>query len=75
MRLVLLNDHALLAIALTPLTKDSTLLIDGVPFVLLDPTGPAHLPLGEVSALTKQKLASLHYTLEVIPLTNPSNEQ
>ncbi|MDC8833076.1 hypothetical protein [Alteromonas gilva] len=67
MRLVLLNNHALLAIALTPLTKDTTLLIEGLPYVLLDPTGPAHLPLGEVSDLTKQQIASLQYTLEVIP--------
>lgn len=67
MRLVLLNNHALLAIAMTPLTKDTTLTIDGIPFILLDPTGPAALPFGEVSKTTQQAIASRQYTLEVIP--------
>lgn len=74
MRLVLLNNHALLAIAITPLSKDNTLLIEGLPYVLLDPTGPAPLLLGEVSMSTKQQLASLQYTLEDIPPANPTTE-
>ena len=67
MRLVLLRNHALLAIAMTPLTKDTTMMIDGMPFILLDPTGPAQMKLGEVSKSTKQAIASQQYTLEVIP--------
>ena len=67
MRLVLLRNHALLAIAMTPLTKDTTMMIDGIPFILLDPTGPAQMQLGEVSKSTRQALASQQYTLEVIP--------
>lgn len=67
MRLVLLRDHALLAIAMTPLTKDTTMIIEGMPFILLDPTGPALMKLGEVSPSTKQAIASKQYTLEVIP--------
>lgn len=67
MRLVLLNNHALLAIAMTPLTKDTTMMIDGVPFILLDPTGPAPMRLGEVSDSTRLGIASRQYTLEVIP--------
>ncbi|GGF85011.1 hypothetical protein GCM10011338_41700 [Alteromonas lipolytica] len=67
MRLVLLNKHALLAIAMTPLTKDTTLMIEGVPYILLDPTGPAQMKLGEISDSTRLGLASKQYTLEVIP--------
>ena len=67
MRLVLLRNHALLAIAISPLAKDTTMMIEGIPFILLDPTGPAQMQLGEVSKSTRQAIASQQYTLEVIP--------
>lgn len=67
MKLVLLHDHALLAISMTPLATDETINAEGLPFILLDPTGPGQLKLGEVSKSTRQGLASRNYTLETIP--------
>lgn len=75
MRLVLLNNHALLAIAMTPLAKDATMMIDGMPFILLDPTGPIQTKLGEVSQSTKLAIASKQYTLEVIPPAVPARDK
>lgn len=71
MKLVLLHDHALLAISMTPLMTDETIKADGLPFILLDPTGPGQLKLGEISKSTRQGLASRNYTLETIPSSAP----
>lgn len=71
MKLVLLHDHALLAISMTPLATDETLMVEGLPYILLDPTGPGQLKLGEVSDSTRQGLASRNYILENIPSSAP----
>lgn len=66
MAMVFLPNHALLAVALTPLIDDSTIQIDGRDFVLYDPTGPALLPFGQVSESTQRYLQTGRYQIEVI---------
>jgi hypothetical protein len=67
MKLILLRDHALLAIALRPLATDRSMTINGLTYVLFEPTGPALLALGEISDTTEASLASTYYTIEDIP--------
>ncbi|MEW9798431.1 hypothetical protein [Alteromonas sp. CYL-A6] len=66
MILVLLREHALLGIALSPRSHESTLNVKGTEYVLFDPTGPALMPFGQVSEDTRRELATGLYTTEVI---------
>lgn len=67
MALILLRDHALLGVAISQRPDDKTLMIEGVPYVLLEPTGPALLPFGDIAESSLQKLQSGYYTIEPIP--------
>lgn len=66
MVLILLRDHALLGVALPKKAGDKTIKYDGVTYVLMEPTGPAQFPFGQVSQETSNKLASGVYTVEKI---------
>lgn len=68
MKMVLLRDHALLAISLTVKGDDESLMIDGIPFVLLEPTGPLQLPLGQVGDTTLLAIQQGGYTTQTIPV-------
>ena len=46
--MVLLPEHALLAVELSAKDSEQTLSIDGADMLLLEPTGPAHFTLGEI---------------------------
>lgn len=47
--MVYLPNHAVLAMQMTPAPGDMTVSIGGVSYVLIDATGPALLPVGEIS--------------------------
>ena len=66
MVLVLLEEHALLGIALPPRASDKTIKQNGITYVMFDPTGPALLPFGEVSPNTTMAIANRRFTLETI---------
>lgn len=66
MVLVLLEEHALLGIALPPRAGDRTIRQNNTTYVLFDPTGPALLPFGKVSPDTNMAIANRRYTLETI---------
>lgn len=66
MAMVFLPNHALLAIALTPIKTDTTIEIEGRDFVLYDPTGPALIPFGQVSEDTQRFLDTGRYQIELI---------
>ncbi|GGW80106.1 hypothetical protein [Alteromonas halophila] len=66
MLLVLLREHAVLGIALTPLSGETLITQGNTRYVVFDPTGPALMPFGQVSSATKRELASGLYTTEVI---------
>ena len=66
MVLVLLPEHALLGIALTPKKGEATLKADGKTYVLIEPTGPAQFKFGEIAEASKKDIAKGMYTLELI---------
>ena len=66
MTMVFLPHHALLGIAL-PLRKNGqTLNIDGMDYLLMEPTGPSKIPLGEISNRSAQYIAGNMYSLEEV---------
>ena len=66
MVLVLLPEHALLGIALTPKKGEETLVEDGKTYVLMEPTGPALFTFGEIAESSAKDIAKGMYTLEQI---------
>ena len=66
MKLILLHEHAVLGIALTPLAGETLITVNNTNYVVFDPTGPALQPFGEVSAATRRELASGLYVTETI---------
>ncbi|MCU7553018.1 hypothetical protein OCL06_00240 [Alteromonas sp. ASW11-19] len=66
MVLVLLDQHALLGLAIAPVAGDTTLKHNNRDFVLFDPTGPAQLPFGQVSPDTVMAVRNQRYVLEAI---------
>jgi len=54
--IVLLPGHAVLAAGLEPQPGDRTLELDGQRFVLMEPAGPARIPLGQVSDTSRKLL-------------------
>jgi hypothetical protein len=62
--IVLLPGHAVLAADLEPRPGDRTVELDGQRFVLMEPAGPARIPLGRIGdtsrkLLTEQGIDSL----------------
>ncbi len=47
LRMVFLPNHALLAVNLTATAQDKTIMIDGLNYILMEPTGPSLMLLGE----------------------------
>ena len=67
MVIVYLPDHAMLAVNLGQRPEELNIMVGGTPHVLLDPTGPAQLKLGNVSANTAQAIADGRYSVRIIP--------
>lgn len=65
--IVYLPNHALLAINLGFQTSDNTVDVNGIPHILLDPTGPAQLTMGNISDDTAAEIASGRYSTKVVP--------
>lgn len=66
MILILLPQHALLGVALTPRQGDDTVEVDGTSYILYEPTGPARLPFGQIAPDSRAAIANRHYTVEKI---------
>ena len=66
MIMVLLPNHALLGIALTPMADDRTIEHEGDTYVLYDPTGPALIPFGQVSEDTERHIVTGRYQVETV---------
>lgn len=65
--MVLLREHALLAIALPVLKNDQHITIEQREWVLFDPTGPALFPFGRISETTMREITNQQYQLLPIP--------
>lgn len=66
MTMVFLPNHALLGIALPFRKNGQTLNIDGMDYLLMEPTGPSKIPLGEISSRSAQYIAGNMYSLEEV---------
>jgi|TARA_B110000902_G_scaffold257753_1_gene326398 hypothetical protein len=66
MTMVFLPNHALLGIVLPSRKNEQTLNIDGMDYLLMEPTGPSKIPLGEVSNRSAQYIAGNMYNLEEV---------
>jgi hypothetical protein len=66
MTMVFLPNHALLGIVLPFRTNEQTIDIDGLDYLLMEPTGPAKIPLGEIANSSARDIAGNMYTLEEI---------
>jgi len=65
-QMVFLPEHALLAVNMRGVTGDMTLNYKGQEYVLLEPTGPAQLPLGEVADSSKLSLRNRQFDLSTL---------
>ena len=63
--LVLLDEHALIAIHIPPVGNDLSIKINQEDYVLADPTGPALFILGEVSASSEMAVLQGQYVAEI----------
>lgn len=60
-QMVFLPEHALLAIEMISLADEMTLRYKGSTYILLEPTGPAQLPLGTVADTSKMALRNRQF--------------
>lgn len=63
-RMIYLPNHALLALKMRPNKNDESIKIKQQSFVLLEPTGPAFYPLGEIAPSSKTALRNRQYSSE-----------
>lgn len=70
-RLLFVPNHALLAVALPAQAGDEQLVIDGMNYLLLEPTGPAELPLGQIADSSRLPIRSGNYMSEALRQTSP----
>ena len=68
--MVFLKDHALLGVASSMRDTDARIQVNGMPYVLLDPTGPALMSLGQVSPSTANAIAGGSYIVETVPVVS-----
>jgi hypothetical protein len=66
MTMVFLPNHALLGIVLPFRTNEQTIDIDGLDYLLMEPTGPAKIPLGEIADSSARDIAGNMYSIEPI---------
>ena len=66
MRIIFLRNHALLAVSLNVGANDHSIILDDIPFVLMEPTGPAKMMLGEIGKNSKTAIDQSEYTSQVV---------
>jgi hypothetical protein len=67
MVMLYLPNHALLGISLPFRSTERTLNIAGIDYLLMEPTGPAKLKLGEIAPSSERAIDGNTYSFEVIP--------
>jgi hypothetical protein len=67
MTMVFLPNHALLGIVLPFRTNEQTLEIGSTTYLLMEPTGPAKVPLGDIANRSASDIAGGMYSYEVVP--------
>jgi|TARA_B110000196_G_scaffold304700_1_gene301648 hypothetical protein len=64
MMLVFIDNHALLAMEIEPKADEITITVDNVNYILLEPTGPALMKMGEISADSEFAIRNGRYYAE-----------
>ena len=64
--MIYLPDHALIGFQLPHLKTDDWVEIDGLDYLLAEPTGPAQLPLAKISNRSRQLIDSHQFTYEIL---------
>ena len=67
MVMIYLPQHALLGISMPFRTNEPTFEFEGISYLLMEPTGPAVMPLGQIAAKSQSDIASGLYSYEKIP--------
>jgi hypothetical protein len=67
MTMLYLPNHALLGIVLPFRDGEQTLAINGSDYLLMEPTGPAKIPLGNIATRSSTDIAGNMYSFEEIP--------
>ncbi len=67
MTMIFLPNHALLGIVLPFRTNEQTLSVDDLDYLLMEPTGPAKIPLGQIANRSASDIAGNMYSLEEVP--------
>ncbi len=65
--LVFIDNHALIGIEVVPKGDEVTITLDGVTYLLGEPTGPAKLPLGTLDDASKLAVLQGQYIAEKLP--------
>ncbi|WP_299084632.1 hypothetical protein [uncultured Paraglaciecola sp.] len=66
MAMVFLPNHALLGIVLPFRTNEQTLYFGGAEYLLMEPTGPAKIPLGKIATSSAQAIAGNMFSVEEV---------
>jgi len=64
MALIFIDNHALIGIELDAEDDDFTVDLDGITYIVAEPTGPAVLALGKIAPNSEQAILAGHYTIE-----------
>lgn len=64
--LIFLSDHALIGFQLPHVKSEAWVKIDGLDFLLSEPTGPAQIPFAQVADSTLQRIKSRQFTYELL---------
>lgn len=64
--LVFINNHALIGISIPARANEQTITVNGVTYLLADPTGPALLPAGRLGETSELAILQEQYTAEVV---------
>jgi hypothetical protein len=67
MVMIYLPNHALLGIAIPHRSNEQTLNVNGLEYLLMEPTGPAKVPLGEIANRSTSDIAGNMYSIEEVP--------
>ena len=65
-QMVLLPEHALLAVAITPQEHEKTVSKDGIEYVLLEAAGPGYFDIGEVADTTLLDIRNRQFSLDTM---------
>ncbi|WAJ70007.1 hypothetical protein [Catenovulum adriaticum] len=68
MVMVYLPNHALVGLKMPYQAKDEFINIDGINYVLAEPTGPALMKLGQISDSSKRHIQANRFTVETMPI-------